>query len=64
MIERSPAQVPRRVRVAIDGPAGAGKSTVARGLARLFETRPGVTFLSDVEVMRSDYFARVDSDKG
>jgi len=30
---------------------------VARGLARLFETRPGVTFLSDVEVMRSDYFA-------
>jgi nitrogen regulatory protein PII len=37
---------------------------VARGLARLFETRPGVTFLSDVEVMRSDYFARVDSDKG
>jgi len=34
VIERSPAQVPRRVRVAIDGPAGAGKSTVARGLAR------------------------------
>lgn len=31
---------------------------VARGLARLFESRPGVTFLSDVEVMRSDYFAR------
>ena len=30
---------------------------VARGLARLFERRPGVTFLSDVEVMRSDYFA-------
>lgn len=30
---------------------------VALGLARLFETRPGVTFLSDVEVMRSDYFA-------
>jgi hypothetical protein len=29
---------------------------VARGLARLFERRPGVTFLSDVEVMRSDYF--------
>ena len=29
----------------------------ARGLARLFETRPGVTFLSEVEVMRSDYFA-------
>ncbi|MDF8331732.1 P-II family nitrogen regulator [Novosphingobium cyanobacteriorum] len=32
---------------------------VARGLARLFETRAGVTFLSDVEVMRSDYFAKV-----
>ena len=32
---------------------------VARGLARLFEARPGVTFLSDVEVLRSDYFARV-----
>lgn len=32
-------------------------SEVARGLARLFEKRPGVTFLSDVEVMRSDYFA-------
>ena len=30
---------------------------VARGLARLFEKRPGVTFLSEVEVMRSDYFA-------
>lgn len=29
----------------------------ARGLARLFERRPGVTFLSDVEVIRSDYFA-------
>lgn len=33
-------------------------SDVARGLARLFAQRPGVTFLSDVEVMRSDYFAR------
>lgn len=31
---------------------------VARGLARLFETRAGVTFLSDVEVIRSDYFAK------
>ena len=31
---------------------------VARGLARLFEKRPGVTFLSDVEVMRSDYFVK------
>lgn len=30
---------------------------VARGLGRLLETRAGVTFLSDVEVMRSDYFA-------
>jgi nitrogen regulatory protein PII len=30
---------------------------VARGLARLFETRAGVTFLSDVDVIRSDYFA-------
>lgn len=28
----------------------------ARGVARLFERRPGVTFLSDVEVIRSDYF--------
>lgn len=34
---------------------------VARGLARLFKARPGVTFLSDVEVMRSDYFARADA---
>ncbi|MBC2651280.1 P-II family nitrogen regulator [Novosphingobium flavum] len=32
-------------------------SEVAIGLSRLFESRPGVTFLSDVEVMRSDYFA-------
>jgi nitrogen regulatory protein PII len=32
---------------------------VARGLARLFQSRPGVTFLSDVAVMRSDYFATV-----
>lgn len=31
---------------------------VARGLARLFAKRPGVTFLSDVEVMRSDYFGK------
>jgi len=31
---------------------------VARGLARLFATLPGVTFLSEVEVLRSDYFAR------
>lgn len=30
----------------------------ARGLARLFAHRPGVTFLSDVAVMRSDYFAQ------
>lgn len=34
---------------------------VARGLARLFEKRPGVTFLSDVEVMRSDYFAAANA---
>ena len=32
-------------------------SEVAIGLARLLEARPGVMFLSDVEVMRSDYFA-------
>ena len=32
---------------------------VARGLTRLFDRLPGVTFLSDVEVIRSDYFARV-----
>lgn len=32
---------------------------VARGLVRLFEKRAGVTFLSDVEVMRSDYFGKV-----
>ena len=31
---------------------------VARGLARLFTSLPGVTFLSDVDVLRSDYFAR------
>lgn len=31
---------------------------VARGLTHLFAKRPGVTFLSDVEVMRSDYFAK------
>ena len=34
---------------------------VARGLARLFANLPGVTFLSDVEVMRSDYFTRAAS---
>ena len=34
---------------------------VARGLARLFTSLPGVTFLSDVEVLRSDYFARAAS---
>ena len=34
---------------------------VARGLSRLFERRPGVTFLSDVEVLRSDYFARAEA---
>lgn len=34
---------------------------IARGLARLFETRAGVTFLSDVEVMRSEYFARSEA---
>lgn len=28
-----------------------------RALARLFAQMPGVTFVSDVEVMRSDYFA-------
>ncbi|MDT0575971.1 DUF190 domain-containing protein [Croceicoccus sp. F390] len=32
---------------------------VAKGLTRLFEKRPGVTFLSDVDVIRSDYFAKV-----
>ena len=30
---------------------------VALGLGRLFATRAGVTFVSDVEVLRSDYFA-------
>ena len=35
-------------------------SDVARGLNRLFATVPGVTFLSDVEVIRSDYFAKDD----
>lgn len=34
---------------------------VAKGLARLFANLPGVTFLSDVEVLRSDYFARAAS---
>ena len=34
---------------------------VARGLGRLFASLPGVTFLSDVEVLRSDYFARAAS---
>lgn len=28
------------------------------GLSTLFETTPGVTFLSEVEVIRSDYFAK------
>lgn len=32
-------------------------ANVARGLSRLFETRAGVTFLSDVEVTPSDHFA-------
>jgi nitrogen regulatory protein PII len=40
----------------------AGIGEVARGLARLFQDRPGVTFLSDVEVMRSDYFARAEAE--
>ena len=35
-------------------------SDVARGLTRLFASIPGVTFLSDVEVIRSDYFAKDD----
>lgn len=36
-VEESPVQFPRRkVVVAIDGPAGAGKSTIARHLARRF----------------------------
>lgn len=43
-----------------DGAAIAG---VARGLARLFESRPGVTFLSDVAVMRSAYFAKTGIDR-
>ena len=30
---------------------------VARGLGRLFATHAGVTFMSDVDVMRSDYFS-------
>lgn len=34
---------------------------VAKGLGRLFEERPGVMFLSDVEVMRSEYFAKTVS---
>ena len=34
---------------------------VARGLARFFKSRPGVTFLSDVAVMRSEYFAAARS---
>ncbi|WCT76627.1 P-II family nitrogen regulator [Novosphingobium humi] len=42
--------------VGVGEPAAIGD--VARGLARLFATLPGVTFLSDVEVLRSDYFAR------
>lgn len=33
---------------------------VALGLSQLFAKRPGVTFLSDVEVMRSDYFERAE----
>lgn len=32
-------------------------SKVARGVSRLFETRAGVMFISDVDVVRSDYFA-------
>lgn len=32
-----------------------------QGLARLFRQRPGVTFLSDVEVIRSDYFVKAGS---
>jgi hypothetical protein len=44
---------------------GVGKreliADVARGLSRFFASRPGVTFVSDVEVMRSEYFAEADS---
>ena len=36
-------------------------SEVAESLARLFETCAGVLFLSDVEVIRSDYFATARS---
>jgi nitrogen regulatory protein PII len=44
------------------GVAEAGPiAEVARGLARLFQSLPGVTFLSDVAVLRSDYFAIVRS---
>ncbi len=39
-------------------------SDVARGLTRLFASKPGVTFLSDVEVIRSDYFAKDESVPG
>ena len=35
---------------------------VATGLARFFKSQPGVTFLSDVTVMRSEYFATARSD--
>lgn len=41
--------------VGVAEPAPIGE--VASALARLFAERPGVTFLSDVEVMRSGYFA-------
>lgn len=36
---------------------------VARGLSRFFQERPGVSFFSDVEVMRSEYFAAATDEK-
>ncbi|MXP29440.1 P-II family nitrogen regulator [Porphyrobacter algicida] len=35
----------------------------AVGLSHLFEQNAGVTFLSDVEVIRSDYFSSRDTDE-
>ena len=43
--------------VAVGEPAPVADA--ARGLARVFRNLPGVTFLSDVAVLRSDYFATV-----
>ncbi len=45
-------RVPAGARVAVVGPIGAGKSTLAAAIPRLVEVAPGTIFLDGVDVMR------------